>query len=185
MGWYILIGIVVLVVLIGLFFLNTYNKLILLKNRKDDGWAQIDVELKRRADLIPGLVETVKGYAKHEEKTFEAVVKARNSFVTANSVEEEMEASNQITGALNKLFSLTESYPDLKANTNFLSLQNDLKEIETNIKLSRQLYNDSVLTYNNKVETVPSNIVANMFHFKKCPYYEVNETDRLNPKFTF
>ncbi len=184
-GTIILIVIAVLVVLLIIWYFATYNSLIDLRNRKDDQWSQIDVQLKRRADLIPNLVETVKGYTKHEKGTLEEVVKARNSFVTASTPEEEMKASGEITQALNKLFALSESYPDLKANQNFIGLQNDLKETEDKISAARQFYNDTVLTYNNKVEMVPSNIVARMAGFKTATYFEVNEEDRKNVKVSF
>lgn len=178
----VVIGIVILLIL---FIFTTYNGLISLRNRKDDQWAQIDVQLKRRSDLIPNLVETVKGYAKHESGTLEAVIKARNAFVTAKTPEEEIKASGEITQALSKFFALTESYPDLKANQNFLSLQTDLKEVEDKISYARQFYNDSVLTYNNKVEMVPSNIVAKLFNFKKATFFEVAEQDKEAPKVSF
>lgn len=184
-GTIILIVIAVVVVLLIIWYFTTYNSLINLRNRKDDQWSQIDVQLKRRADLIPNLVETVKGYTKHEKGTLEDVVKARNSFVTASTPEEEMKASGEITQALNKLFALSEAYPDLKANENFVSLQNDLKETEDKISAARQFYNDTVLTYNNKVEMVPSNIVARMAGFKTATYFEVNEEDRKNVKVSF
>ena len=179
----IIIGAILLVIL--LWFFSTYNSLVSLRNKKDDQWSQIEVQLKRRADLIPNLVETVKGYAKHEKSTFEDVVKARNTYVAAKTPEEEMAASGAVTEALNKLFALAESYPDLKANENFMSLQNDLKEIEDKISYSRQFYNDSVLSYNNKVEMVPSNIVANLANFKKASFFEAEEKDKETPKVSF
>ena len=174
-----------IVLLLILWFVATYNKLITLRNRKDDQWAQIEVQLKRRADLIPNLVETVKGYAKHEKETFEEVIKARNTYVNATTPEEEMKASGEVTAALSRLFALSESYPELKANTNFMSLQDDLKDTEDKISYARQFYNDSVLTYNNKVEMIPSNIVANMAGFKKAAFFEVEEKDKETPKVSF
>lgn len=180
-GW-IVIGIVVLLVL---WFFATYNTLIRLRNRKDDQWAQIDVQLKRRADLIPNLVETVKGYAKHEKGTLEDVIKARNSFVNASTPEEEMSLSGELTKAVGKLFALTESYPELKADKNFLSLQNDLKEAEDKISMMRQFYNDTVLTYNNKVQMIPSNIVAKIGGFKTASFFEIQSSDREVPKVSF
>ena len=179
----IIIGVIVLG-LIAWFF-GTYNSLVSLRNKKDDQWSQIEIQLKRRADLIPNLVETVKGYAKHEKGTFEDVIKARNTYVSAKTPEEEMKASGEVTQALNKLFALAESYPDLKANENFLSLQNDLKETEDKISYSRQFYNDAVLSYNNKVQMVPSNIVANMTGFKKATFFEASEQDKEMPKVSF
>ncbi len=180
-----LIVVLVIVVLLLIFIATTYNGLIQLRNRKDDQWAQIDVQLKRRADLIPNLVETVKGYAKHESGTLEEVIKARNAFVSAKTPEDEMKASGEIEKAVSKLFALAESYPDLKANQNFLGLQADLKDTEDKISYARQFYNDSVLTYNNKVEMFPSNLVASMFHFTKAPFFEVAEADKEAPKVAF
>ena len=179
----IIIGAIVLILVI--WFFATYNKLISLRNKKDDQWSQIEVQLKRRADLIPNVVETVKGYAKHEKVTFEEVIKARNTYVSAKTPEEEMKASGAVTEALSKLFALSENYPELKANQNFLSLQNDLKDTEDKISYARQFYNDSVLTYNNKVEMVPSNIVANMTGFKKASFFETDEKDKEAPKVSF
>ena len=180
---WIIVGVIVLLLIIWI--VATYNGLISLRNRKDDQWSQIDVQLKRRADLIPNLVETVKGYAKHEKGTLEDVIKARNNFVTASTPEEEMKASGEITQALSRLFALSENYPDLKANQNFVSLQNDLKETEDKISIARQFYNDTVLTYNNKVEMVPSNIVAGLFGFKKAAFFEIEEADKAAPKVSF
>lgn len=179
---YIIIAVLVLLVI---WYFSTYNSLISLRNRKDDQFSQIDVQLKRRADLIPNLVETVKGYAKHESKTLEDVIKARNTYTTAHTVDEKVKASGEITNALNKLFALSESYPDLKANTNFMSLQNDLKDTEDKISMARQFYNDTVLTYNNKVERVPSNIVANMGGFKKGEFFQIDEKEKEAPTVKF
>lgn len=181
--WWI---IVVILVLLVLYVISAYNGLVRERNKVKDQWAQIDVQLKKRVDLIPNLVETVKGYAKHEKTTFEDVVKARNAFASANNVAEEIEANNQITGALNKLFALSESYPELKANENFLSLQADLKDIEEKISYARQFYNDTVLTYNNKVEMFPTNIIANIFGFKQSEFFKLdNESEREAPKVSF
>ncbi len=179
------IVIAIIVVIIILWFIATYNKLVGLRNKKDDQWSQIEVQLKRRADLIPNLVETVKGYAKHEKQTFEEVIKARNTYLEAKTPEEEMKASSGVSNALSRLFALAENYPELKANTNFLSLQNDLKDTEDKISYARQFYNDSVLTYNNKVEMVPSNIVANITGFKKGTFFEAEEKDKEAPKVSF
>ena len=184
-GTIILLVIVALVVVLVFWYFSTYNSLVTLRNRKDDQFSQIDVQLKRRADLIPNLVETVKGYAKHENDTLEDVIKARNAYNTANTNEDKMKASGEITSALNKLFALSESYPDLKANTNFMSLQDDLKETEDKISAARQFYNDTVLTYNNKVETVPSNIVANIAGFKKSEFFQIEESEKEAPKVKF
>ena len=179
---YIIIGVILLLIV---FVASTYNKLISNRNKVKDGWSQIDVQLKRRADLIPNLLETVKGYAKHEKGTLEDVVKARNTYLAANTVEEKDKANKEMTSALNKLFALAESYPDLKANENFLDLQAQLKDVEEKISYARQFYNDSVLAYNNKCEVVPSNIVAGLFHFEKEKFFEASEEDRKNVKVEF
>lgn len=173
------------IVLIALFFGSTYNSLVKLRNMVKDQWSQIDVLLKRRADLIPNLVETVKGYTKHESETLEAVINARNKAVSAQGAEAEMKANGELSGALSKLFALAESYPDLKANQNFMDLQNNLKDTEDKISYARQFYNDAVLKYKNKLEVFPSNIVASMFGFKPEPFFEATETERENVKVSF
>lgn len=183
MAW--LIGIIIVIVVLILWYVTTYNSLINLRNRVKDQWAQVDVQLKRRADLIPNLVETVKGYAKHEKTTLDEVIKARNTFVSAKTPEEEMKNSGELTQALSKLMMLTENYPDLKANENFNSLQNDLRDTEDKISTMRQFYNDTVLKYNNKVETIPSNIVASMAHFTKEAFFEATEAEKETPKVSF
>lgn len=180
-----LLVIVAIIILLVLWYISTYNTLIKLRNRKDDQWSQIDVQLKRRADLIPNLVETVKGYAKHEKDTLEGVIAARNSFASATSREDEMEKAGELTQAIGRLFAVAESYPELKANQNFLSLQNDLKDCEDKISTMRQFYNDTVLTYNNKIETVPSNIVASMAKFEKGTFFQVEEKEKEVPKVSF
>lgn len=180
-----LIVVIAIIVVLILWFISTYNALISLRNKVKDQWAQIDVQLKRRADLIPNLVETVKGYAKHEKTTLEDVIKARNTFTTATTPEEEMKASGELTKCLSKLMMLTESYPELKANSNFMSLQNDLKDSEDKISMMRQFYNDVVMKYNNKVESIPSNIVANLCHFKEEAFFEVAAEERNAPKVSF
>lgn len=182
MWWIILIVVIVLIVL---FVISTYNTLVSLRNRVKDQWAQIDVQLKRRFDLIPNIVSTVKGYAKHESETLENVIKARNTFLSASTKEEEMKADGELTGAISKLFALAESYPDLKANQNFIDLQTELKETENKIASSRQFYNDTVLKYNNKIEMIPSNIVAGLFHFKTESFFQANEAERENVKVEF
>lgn len=176
--------IVIVVILIVLLCIG-YNQLIRLKNMVKDQWSQIDVLLKRRCDLIPNLVETVKGYAKHEKETLEAVINARNKSVTANSISDSTIANSELTNALNKLFALSEAYPDLKANTNFIDLQKNLKETEDKIAYARQFYNDTVLKYNNKVEMVPTNIVAVLFGFKKYDFFEISDEDRQVTKVLF
>lgn len=182
MGW-IILGIVVVLIIVAI---SAYNSLITLRNKVKDQWSQIDVQLKKRADLIPNIVETVKGYATHEKETLENVIKARNALNSAKNVDEEMTANNEITSALTKLFALSEAYPDLKANDNFMSLQKDLKEIEDKISYARQFYNDSVMIYNNKVQMFPSNIIANMFNFKEEKFFEIeNEQEKEPPKVSF
>lgn len=185
MWWKILLGVLVVVILIVMWAVGVYNNLVALRNRVKDQWAQIDVQLKRRFDLIPNLIETVKGYTKHESETLEAVIKARNTYVTAVTPEDQMKADGELTQAISKLFALTESYPDLKANTNFLELQSELTGTEGKIASARQFYNDTVLQYNNKVEMVPSNIIANMFKFKKEAFFEADTKERENVQVKF
>lgn len=180
-----LIVVIAIVVLVAFYVLTTYNSLVKLRNRVKDQWSQIDVQLKRRFDLIPNLVNTIKGYTKHESETLEAVIKARNTYVTAETPDAKMEANNELSGALTKLFALSEAYPDLKANTNFLELQGELKDTENKIAMARQFYNDTVLSYNNKVEMVPTNIVAGLFHFKAMDFFKANEEERQNVKVEF
>lgn len=180
-----LIVVIAILVLIILYVFMTYNSLVKLRNRVKDQWSQIDVQLKRRFDLIPNLVNTIKGYTKHESETLEKVIQARNTYVTATTPDEKMKANNELSGVLTKLFALSESYPDLKANTNFIELQSELQETENKIAMARQFYNDTVLTYNNKVEMVPSNIIAGMFHFQKQEFFQVAEEERQNVKVEF
>ncbi len=185
-GWMIaLIVIGAIVLLILLFLGTTYNSLVSLRNKVKDQWSQIDVLLKRRTDLIPNLVETVKGYAKHESETLENVIAARNKVVDAKTTEEEIKADGELSRALGRLMAVAESYPDLKANTNFLDLQANLKETEDKIQYARQFYNDAVLVYKNKLEMFPSNIVAAMFGFKPEAFFEASEADKEVPKVQF
>lgn len=178
-----IIGALVLIILI--FVVTTYNKLVNARNKVENQFSQVDIQLKRRADLIPNLVETVKGYAKHEEGTLTAVIEARNKAVNAGSVNEKIDANNELSGALNKLFALAESYPDLKANENFLSLQNDLKDTEDKITYARQFYNDAAMKFNNLVQMFPSNVIANMFGFKKFEFFKIEEKEKEVPKVEF
>lgn len=180
-----LIVILVIIAILILWVVVTYNGLVTLRNRVKDAWSQIDVQLKRRFDLIPNLVETVKGYTKHESETLENVIKARNSYMSATLPEDQMKADGELTKAVSKLFALSENYPDLKANTNFNELQSELNETENKIAMSRQFYNDIVMQYNNKVEMVPSNIIANMFHFKKETFFEAEKAERENVQVKF
>ena len=182
---WIAIIIIVIIVLLALWVMATYNSLVSLRNRVKDAWSQIDVQLKRRFDLIPNLVETVKGYTKHESETLEAVIKARNTYLSATLPEDQLKADGELTNAINKLFALSENYPDLKANQNFQQLQQELQQTEDKIAMSRQFYNDIVMQYNNKVEMVPSNIVANIFKFKQEKFFEAQEAEKENVKVQF
>jgi LemA protein len=179
---WVILGIVALLLLI---FGGTYNRLVALRNRIDNAWSQIGVQLKRRYDLIPNLVNTVKGYAAHEKEIFEKVAEARNAAISAKSVPDQAQAENQITGALRQLFAVVENYPDLKANQNFLSLQEELTATEGRIAFARQFYNDSVLAYNNKAQQFPSRIVAGMFNFTPREFFQVEEaaTGPVNVQF--
>jgi LemA protein len=179
-----IIGIVVGVVLL-LAVVAIYNRLVRQRNRVDNAWAQVDVQLKRRYDLVPNLVETVKGYAAHEKETFDAVVRARTQAVEAGGVEEQGAAENILTGALRRLFALAEDYPELRASENFLALQAELADTENKIAVSRQIFNDTTLTYNNTVQTVPTNLVAAATGFKVRPYFEVDDESRTVPKAEF
>ncbi len=180
-----LIILIVVVLVCVLYFILTNNKLIKLSNQVKEAFSTMDVYLKKRWDLIPNIVETVKGYAKHENSTLKEVVEARNKAVSATSVNEKVEANKELTGALNKLFALAESYPDLKANENFLSLQSDLKDTEDKITYARQFYNDSAMLFNNLAGMFPSNIVASIFNFKKFDYFKIDEEEKAVPKVEF
>ncbi len=172
---WILLG---LAVLLGLYVIITYNGLVNLRNRIENAWSQIDVQLKRRYDLIPNLVETVKGYAAHERETLEAVIQARNVAMTASGPADQAQAENMITGALKSVFALSEAYPDLKANQNFLSLQEELSGTEGRIAYARQYYNDSVVRYNTKIQTFPANTIASRFKFTEREYFEADDDSR-------
>jgi LemA protein len=173
-----LIIILVIVVLVGLYAVFSYNGLVSLRNRIENAWAQIDVQLKRRYDLIPNLVETVKGYASHERETLDAVIEARNAGMNATGPHDQAEAENQITGALKSLFALSEAYPDLKANQNFAQLQEELTGTEGRIAYARQFYNDTVYRYNTKIQSFPSNVLANAFRFSEREYFEADDESR-------
>ncbi len=181
----VLIIIVAVIVLLALYVMTTYNTLVSLRNKVKDSWSQIDVLLKRRNDLIPNLVETVKGYAAHEKSTLDAVISARNKAVSATDKESEMKAAGELSGALGRLLAISEAYPDLKANENFVNLQNNLQDTEDKISYSRQFYNDAVLVYKNKLEMFPSNIVASMFGFKPEAFFEASEAEKEVPKVNF
>jgi LemA protein len=175
-----------LVVVVLAWVAGAYNGLVRLRNQLENAWAQIDVQLKRRHDLIPNLVETVKGYATHERETFEKVIQARNMAVSAKTVGERAQAENVLTGALKSLFAVAEAYPELKANQNFLALQEELTSTENKISFSRQFYNDTVMTYNTRIQVFPTNFIANMFHFAPHDFFEVKvEEEREAPKVSF
>lgn len=182
MGWIIL----AIVVVIVLFIIGLYNNLVHLKMRVKNAWAQIDTQLKRRFDLIPNLVETVKGYMAHEKNTLTSVVEARNSFATAQTVEDKSEANNQLTTTLKSLFALSEAYPDLKANENFSSLQEELTGTEDKIAYARQFYNDTVQMYNTALMSFPQNIFARLFGFKEESFFEItNNIEKEAVKVSF
>jgi LemA protein len=162
-----------------------YNRLVRLRNRADNAWSQVDVQLRRRYDLIPNLVETVKGYAAHEAETFEAVVEARSAAQAAETVEQQAEAETVLGSMLRRLFALAEAYPQLRASENFQRLQSDLAETENKIAVSRQIYNDSVLSYNNAVQMIPTNLVAAATGFRARPFFEVEGDARSVPKVEF
>jgi len=179
------IVIVVIVVVIGLFFWLGYNGLVKRRNQVDNAWSQIDVQLKRRHDLIPNLIETVKGYAAHERGTFEAVTAARANAINAQGPEAQAQAENALSGALKSLFAVAEAYPDLKANQNFLNLQEELTSTEDRIAYARQFFNDSVLSYNTKIQQFPTVLLAGMFHFEKREFFDAAPEDEELPKVQF
>jgi len=177
-------GFVVLLIIIGVVAVaavGIYNGLIIARNRCDNSWAQVDVQLRRRYDLIPNLVEAVKGYAKHEREVFEKVTQARASAINAGTVKDQAQAENMLSGALKSLFAVAENYPDLKANQNFLQLQEELSGTESKIAYARQFYNDMVMKFNQKQQVFPSNIIANMFGFKEKEYFEIEEPAAREP----
>lgn len=171
----------VLIVLVFIIAIGIYNTLISLRNRCDNAWAQVDVQLRRRYDLIPNLVETVKGYAKHEREVFERVTEARSKAMDASTVKEQGQAENQLAGALKTLFAVAENYPDLKANQNFLMLQEELAGTEGKVAYARQFYNDSVMKFNVRQQVFPSSIVAHMFNFKEKDYFDIGEETAKGP----
>ncbi|MHC4336612.1 MAG: LemA family protein [Planctomycetota bacterium] len=183
--WTAIIVVVILVLLI-LFIIGIYNALIRLRNQVDNAWSQIDVQLKRRHDLIPNLVETARGYMKHERETFEEITKARSQAMGAKTVTDASKAEGALGGALGRFMLVVENYPDLKANQNFLALQEELTSTENKISFSRQNYNDQVLFFNNKIQMFPSNIIANMFNFGKRDFFEIEApAEREVPKVSF
>jgi LemA protein len=170
--------VIIILVVVGLAMVFMYNRLVALKNRVKNAWHQIDVQLKRRYDLIPNLVETVKGYARHEKEVFEKVTEARTKAMGASSVKEASEANNMLTSTLKSLFAVAEAYPELKANQNFLRLQEELTSTENKIAFARQFYNDVTMQFNISIQKVPLNLIAKLFNFKMAEYWEVPEGEK-------
>ncbi len=179
------IALLVIVVLLIVWAISVYNHLVSLKMRVKNAWAQIDTQLKRRFDLIPNLVETVKGYAAHEQGTLEKVIAARNTYASASSVEDKAKANNELTSTLKSIFALGEAYPELKANENFLALQTELAGTEDKVAYSRQFYNDTVQMYNTAIMKFPSNILAGMFGYKEEPFFTIDEAQKEPVKVQF
>lgn len=179
---YVILAIGAVLVVFGI---GIYNSLIVLRNKVDEGWSDIDTQLKRRYDLIPNMVETVKGYAKHEKSTFEAVTNARSAAMQAGTPDEKAKAENMLSSTLKSLFAVAENYPELKANTNFMELQKTLKEIEEHIQMSRRYYNGTVRDFNTKLQVFPNNIFAGFLGFKKRDFFEIDEGERANVKVSF
>ena len=183
--WVAIIIVVIIVVLL-LVLVGMFNKLVKLRNRAENAWAQVDVQLRKRYDLIPNLVETVKGYASHERETFEAVTAARTAAQQAQGVQQQAQAENMLTAALGRLFAVAEAYPQLRATENFQQLQAQLADVESNIAVARQVYNDTVLSYDNALQTVPTNIIAGIFNFNPREYFEVEDAEvRAAPRVDF
>jgi LemA protein len=183
---WVLLVIVALIVFAAIFVVSIYNSLVRLRNQVRNAWSQIDVQLKRRHDLIPNLIETVKGYMTHEKETLENITKARTQAVNANGPADQAKAEGMLDNALSKFFLVVENYPDLKANQNFLALQEELTSTENKIAFARQAYNDQVLFYNNKIEMFPSNILAGMFKFVKEEFFELEDVnERKTPQVKF
>lgn len=180
--FYIVIGILILV---AGWLLVTYNSLVTLRNRAREAWSEIDVQLKRRSSLIPNLVETVKGYAKHEKQVFNEVTKARSAMMGAKSLGEKAAADNMLTGALKSLFAVAEAYPELKASENFKELQEEISDTETKIAASRQFYNTQVLDLNNSLETFPTNIIGSMFNFEREEFFKASEEEKADIQVKF
>jgi LemA protein len=174
----ILFIILAIIVLVIFWIFGGYNSLVTLRNRAKEAWSDIDVQLKRRYDLIPNLVETVKGYATHEKETFEKVIEARAKAMGAQTVKDRAEAENSLSQTLKSIFALAENYPDLKASQNFLELQRELTDTEDKVQASRRFYNGNVRDLNTKIETVPTNMIANMFGFQKMEFFEIAEAEK-------
>jgi LemA protein len=186
MDWWVWLIILGAIVLLAVIVVGMYNKLVSLRNRAENAWAQVDVQLRKRYDLIPNLVETVKGYAAHERAVFEEVTEARTRAQQAQGVQEQASAENALTAAIGRLFAVAEAYPELRATENFQQLQAQLTEVEGDIAVSRQVYNDTVLTYDTALETVPTSIIAGIFNFRPREYFEVEEAAiRETPQVSF
>lgn len=179
MLWLIIVGIVAI---IAIWVIGSYNSLIRLKKMIENAWSQIDVQLKRRYDLIPNLVNSVKGYMKYEQETLEKVMNARAAAISSKDISKKIEAENELTGALSKLLAVVENYPDLKANENVKSLMEELKKTEDKISYARQFYNDIVMKFNTKISVFPTNIIAKMFNFKEATFFKIEESEKEVPK---
>ena len=189
-GGIVAIIVIAIIVVLVIWVISMYNGLVTMRNRVSNGWAQVDVLLKQRADLIPNLVETVKGYAGHESNVFTRVTQARAGVIAAannpnTTLEQRAAAEQQLSNAMVNLRATAEAYPDLKANQNFMDLQNQLKELENKIAYARQFYNDVVLKLNTAIETVPTNIIAGLFHFEQAQYFEADDASRQVPQVQF
>lgn len=182
MGW-IIFAVIVAVLLI--WAVATYNSLVGKRNKVNNQWSQVDVQLKRRFDLIPNLVETVKGYAAHEKSTFAAVTEARTRYLNARTPADKMNANGEVSQLLGHLFAVAESYPELKANQNFIELQKELSDTENKISFSRQFYNDTVMDYNNAVQMFPSNMFAGIFNFRTADFFKTDDAEKAVPKVQF
>jgi LemA protein len=182
-----IIGLIFLAIIVGAIFwlIGVYNGLIKMKNRVDEAWSDIEVQLKRRYDLIPNLVNTVKGYAAHEKEVFEKVTEARSAAMGAGTAQQKAQAENMLTGALKSLFAVAEAYPDLKANQNFLELQREITDTEDKIQASRRFYNGNVRDFNTKIEIFPNNLVAGILHFSKREFFDIDEKEAEPVKVEF
>ncbi len=185
MSWTVLIIIIVLILIIVFSVIGIYNRLVNLREMIRNAWSQIDVQLKRRHDLIPNLIETVKGYSNYEKSTLEAVIQARNVAMNASSIEDKQQAENMLSGTLKSLFALSEAYPDLKANTNYMQLQEELTATESKIAYARQYYNDTVNVFNASIKTFPAVMFAMSWGFSEQKYFEIMEEDRAVPQVKF
>ena len=177
-----LLIIIVLAVAIGLFVMQKYNGMVVLKNKRDQSFSNIDVSLKQRFDMIPQLLETVKGYMKHEKETLESVTKARTGFMNAQNTEDKIAADNMLTGALKSLFAVSENYPDLKASENFMQLQGEITNIENKLSVTRSYFNETTTNFNTYIEMFPASIIAGMFGFKSLPLFEASESREVLEK---